>query len=34
MDGIVGLDDYALLQQYLVGNITYEELVLTSQVTE
>lgn len=34
MDGIVGLEDYALLQQYLVGNITYTELVLTSQVTE
>ena len=34
MDGIVGLDDYALLNQYLVGNITYEQLVLTSQVTE
>ena len=36
MDGVVGLDDYALLNQYLVGNITYEALVLTSQtvVTE
>lgn len=36
MDGVVGLDDYAILNQYLVGNITYEALVLTSQtvVTE
>lgn len=31
MDGDVDLADYALINQYLVGNITYEQLVLTSQ---
>lgn len=31
MDGEITLADYALLSQYLVGTITYEDLVLTSQ---
>lgn len=31
MDGEITLADYALLSQYLVGTITYEELVLSSQ---
>ena len=31
MDGEITLADYALLSQHLVGSITYEELVLTSQ---